>query len=124
MSFLRRFFSKQNERPEVEERERVEERMQSTLKEQYQHDVEEDVSSIESILEGKEDKPEESTVLPAPDYDEHDATVDDVLADLEMESFSEKNTVEHASVEDIGNHLESAIVVGDVPDEVSFEAEE
>ncbi len=41
-----------------------------------------------------------------------------------MESFSEKNTVEHASVEDIGNHLESAIVVGDVPDEVSFEAEE
>ena len=98
--------------------------MQSTLKEQYQHDIEEDVSSIESILEGKEDKPEESTVLPAPDYDEHDATVDDVLADLEMESFSEKNTVEHASVEDIGNHLESAIVVGDVPDEVSFEAEE
>ena len=29
-----------------------------------------------------------------------------------MENFSEKNTVEHASVEDIGNHLESATVVG------------
>jgi len=39
MGFLRRFFSKQDERPNVEERERVEERMQSTLKEQYQHDI-------------------------------------------------------------------------------------
>ncbi len=124
MGFFRRFFSKQNERPEAEERERVEERMQSTLKEQYHHDIEEDVSSIESILEGKEDKPEELTVLPAPDYDEHDAKVDDVLAEVEMESFSEKNTVEHASIEDIGNHLESAIVIGDVPKEVSFEVEE
>ena len=47
-------------------------------------------------------------------------TFDDVLVESEMES-SEKNTVEHASVEDIGNHLESATVVGDVSSEVSFE---
>jgi len=124
MGFFRRFFSQQDKRPEVEEKERVEERIQSALKEQYRHDVVENVSAIESILEDKEDEPAESIALPAPDYDEHDATVDDVLADLEMESFSEKNTVEHTSVEDIGNHLESAIVVGDVPDEVSFEPDE
>jgi len=124
MGFFRRFFSQQDKRPEVEQKERVEERIQSALKEQYRHDVVENVSAIESILEDKEDEPAESIALPAPDYDEHDATVDDVLAELEMESFSEKNTVEHTSVEDIGNHLESAIVVGDVPDEVSFEADE
>jgi len=124
MGFFRRFFSQQDKRPEVEQKERVEERIQSALKEQYRHDVVENVSAIESILEDKEDEPAESIALPAPDYDEHDATVDDVLADLEMESFSEKNTVEHTSVEDIGNHLESAIVVGDVPDEVSFEPDE
>ena len=124
MGFFRRFFSQQDKRPEVEQKERVEERIQSALKEQYRHDVVENVSAIESILEDKEDEPAESIALPAPDYDEHDATVDDVLADLEMESFSEKNTVEHTSVEDIGNHLESAIVVGDVPDEVSFEVDE
>ena len=124
MGFFRRFFSQQDKRPEVEEKERVEERVQSALKEQYRHDVVENVSAIESILEDKEDEPAESIALPAPDYDEHDATVDDVLAELEMESFSEKNTVEHTSVEDIGNHLESAIVVGDVPDEISFEPDE
>ena len=122
MGFLRRFFSKQKESTEVNESEVTEEKIQSKLKEQYRRDIGEDVSSIESILGDEEDKPEEVNVLPAPDYDEHDAIADDVLLDSDMESYTEKNTVEHTSIEELGNHLESATVLGDVSTEVSFDS--
>lgn len=122
MGFLRRFFSKQKESTEVNESEVTEEKIQSKLKEQYRRDIVEDVSSIESILGDEEDKPEEVNVLPAPDYDEHDAIADDVLLDSDMESYTEKNTVEHTSIEELGNHLESATVLGDVSTEVSFDS--
>ena len=79
----------------------AEQNIQSQLKAQYHRDIDQDVSSLESILDDTEDQPEESVVLPAPDYDEPNVTVDDVLVESEMESFSEKNTVEHASVEDM-----------------------
>ena len=124
MGFLRRFFSKQKESTEVNESEVTEEKIQSKLKEQYRRDIVEDVSSIESILGDEEDKPEEVNVLPAPDYDEHDAIADDVLLDSDMESYTEKNTVEHTSIEELGNHLESATVLGDVSTEVSFDSPE
>ena len=124
MGFLRRFFSKQKESTEVNESEVTEEKIQSKLKEQYRRDIGEDVSSIESILGDEEDKPEEVNVLPAPDYDEHDAIADDVLLDSDMESYTEKNTVEHTSIEELGNHLESATVLGDVSTEVSFDSPE
>ena len=124
MGFLRRFFSKQKESTEVNESEVIEEKIQSKLKEQYRRDIGEDVSSIESILGDEEDKPEEVNVLPAPDYDEHDAIADDVLLDSDMESYTEKNTVEHTSIEELGNHLESATVLGDVSTEVSFDSPE
>jgi hypothetical protein len=121
MGFFKRFFGKQRDESSDEANNAAEQNMQSQLKAQYHRDIDEDVSSLESILDDSEDQPEESVVLPAPDYDEPNVTVDDVLVESEMESFSEKNTVEHASVEDIGNHLESATVVGDVSSEVSFE---
>ena len=98
--------------------------MLSTLQDQYQRDIEEDVSSIQSILGDEEDQPEPLVALPAPDYDEHDASVDDVLKDSEMGNFSEKNVVEHSSVKELGNHLESAPVMGDLPSEVSFDSKE
>lgn len=124
MGFLRRFFSKQKESTEVNESQVTEEKIQSKLKEQYRRDIGEDVSSIESILGDEEDKPDEVNVLPAPDYDEHDAIADDVLLDSDMESYTEKNTVEHTSIEELGNHLESATVLGDVSTEVSFDSPE
>lgn len=124
MGFLRRFFSKQKESTEVNESQVTEEKIQSKLKEHYRRDIVEDVSSIESILGDEEDKPDEVNVLPAPDYDEHDAIADDVLLDSDMESYTEKNTVEHTSIEELGNHLESATVLGDVSTEVSFDSPE
>ena len=114
-------FGKQKDESSDEANNAAEQNMQSHLKAQYHRDIDQDVSSLESILDDSEDQLEEPVVLPAPDYDEPNVTVDDVLVESEMESFSEKNTVEHASVEDIGNHLESATVVGDVSSEVSFE---
>jgi len=124
MGFLRRFFSKRKESTEVDVSEVTEEKIQSKLKEQYRRDIGEDVLSIESILDDEEDKPEEVNVLPAPDYDEHDAIADDVLLDSDMGSYSEKNIVEHASIEELGNHLESATILGDVSTEVSFDSSE
>ena len=121
MGFFKRFFGKQRDESSDEANTAAEQNIQSQLKAQYHRDIDEDVSSLESILDDSEDQPEESVVLPAPDYDEPNVTVDDVFVESEMESFSEKNTIEHASVEDMGNHLESATVVGDVSSEVSFE---
>ena len=121
MGFFKRFFGKKKDELSDEVNNATEQNIQSQLKVQYHRNIDEDVSTLESILDDSDDQPEESVVLPAPDYDESNVTVDDVLAESEMESFSEKNTVEHASVEDIGNHLESATVVGDVSSEVSFE---
>jgi len=121
MGFFKRFFGKQSNELSEEANNAAEQSIQSQLKAQYHRDIDENVSSLESILDDSEDQPEKSVVLPAPDYDEPNVTVDDVLVESEMENFSEKNTVEHASVEDIGNHLDSAKVVGDVSSEVSFE---
>ena len=121
MGFFKRFFSKQKDESSNKVNSAAEQNIQSQLKEQYRRDIDEDVSSLESILDDKEEKPAESVPLPAPDYDEPNVTVDDVFVESEMESYSDKNTVEHVSVEDIGNHLESAKVVGDVSTEVSFD---
>ena len=86
-------------------------------------DIDEDVSSIESILADDEDQLEPATIQPAPDYDRHDASVDDVLADDEMEDFSGRNVIEHTSIEELGNHLENAGIMGDVSTEVSFDSD-
>ncbi len=123
MGFIRRFFTKRNSSAEPEE-DSTEDNMLSKLKEQYQRDIEEDVSTIESILEDDEEELEDLEILPAPDYDEHDATVDDVLIDSEMGNYSEKNVVEHSSIEELGNHLDSATIIGDVSTEVSFDPPE
>ncbi len=123
MGFFRRFFTKQASNTESDE-DSTEDNILSKLEEQYQRDVEEDVSAIESILEADEEQLDDLTVLPAPDYDEHDATIDDVLIDSEMENYSEKNVVEHSSIEELGNHLDSAAIIGDVSTEVSFDSPE
>ena len=89
MGFFKRFFSKRkSELESVEEKE--EDPMFSVLQEQYERDIDEDVSSIESILADDDEELEPATIQPAPDYDRHDASVDDVLDDDEMEDFSDK----------------------------------
>ena len=123
MGFFKRLFSKRkSERESAEEKE--EDPMFSVLQEQYERDIDEDVSSIESILADDDEELEPAPIQPAPDYDRHDASVDDVLDDDEMEDFSERNVIEHTSIEELGNHLENAGIMGDVSTEVSFDSDE
>ena len=124
MGFFNRFFQKRSNDTQVNQVEDEIDPMLATLKDQYDRDIEQDVTAIESILESDEEQPEEMAVQPAPDYDENDAIPDDVLSEDEMVSFSEKNVVEHDSIEEIGNHLESATIEGDVSKEVTFDGDE
>tara|TARA_B100001093_G_scaffold508367_1_gene570422 strand:- start:7409 stop:7786 length:378 start_codon:yes stop_codon:yes gene_type:complete len=58
----------------------------------------------------------------ASDYDAGDVEMMDLLSEEEeYEDHSEMNVVEHLSVEEIGSHLESVTVEGDLPEEVKFE---
>ena len=123
MGFFRRFFSKGGQNVEAKEDSEKEDNMLPVLEKQYKRDIEEDVSTIESILEDEEETVVTQIPIPAPDYDEHDASVDDILSDSEMESYTEKNVIEHNSVDGLGNHLESASIIGDLPTEVSFDSE-
>ena len=122
MGFFRRFFTKKNQDVETEASfEESEEEILEVLKKQYVVDVEENVESIESILDEDEEEILPGNVQPAPDYDQSNAALEDVLVDEEMESFSEKNVVTHDSIEQIGDHLNTAKIIGDLPEEVSFD---
>ena len=122
MGFFRRFFTKKNLDIETEASfEESEEEILEILKKQYVVDVGENVESIESILDEDEEKILPSSVQPAPDYDQSNAALDDVLVDEEMENFSEKNVVIHDSIEEMGDHLNTARIIGDLPEEVSFD---
>ena len=122
MGFFRRFFTKKNQDVETEASfEESEEEILEVLKKQYVVDVEENVESIESILDGDEEEILPGDVQPAPDYDQSNAALEDVLVDEEMENFSEKNVITHDSIEEIGEHLNTAKIIGDLPKEVSFD---
>ena len=124
MGFFRRLFSRKSPILSIEEEEVESESILDTLKEQYEQNIEEHVSLLEATLESEDEDPESLDVEPAPDYDDHDALPDDVLAEEEMKNYSDKNVVEHTSIEELGNHLESAGIIGDVSTEVSFESTE
>ena len=122
MGFFRRFFKKESQNAKTEPSfEESEEEILEVLKKQYDVDVEENVESIESILEGEEDIIVPGDVQPAPDYDESNAALEDVLEDEEMENFSDKNVVTHETIDEMGDHLNSARIIGDLPEEVSFD---
>ena len=58
---------------------------------------------------------------PAPAYDAGEVEVMDLLsADEQPQDHSELNTIEHQSVEEMGDHLVSATFVGDLPEEIEF----
>ena len=122
MGFFRRFFFKGGQNVDSKEDSEKEDNMLPVLEKQYKRDIEEDVSTIASILENEEEAAVTQIPIPVPDYDEHDASVDDILSDSEMESYTEKNVIEHNSVDELGNHLESASIIGDLPTEVSFDS--
>ena len=124
MGFFRRLFSRKSPILSIEEEEVESESILDTLKEQYEQNIEEHVSLLEATLESEDEDPESLDVEPAPDYDDHDALPDDVLVEEEMKNYSDKNVVEHTSIEELGNHLESAGIIGDVSTEVSFESTE
>ena len=122
MGFFRRFFSKGSQVVTSElSFEESEEEILEELKKQYVVDIEEKVDFIESILDGEEEVIVPSEVQPAPDYDQSNAALEDVLEDEEMENFSEKNVVTHETIEEMGDHLNSARIIGDLPEEVSFD---
>ena len=122
MGFFRRFFPKKNEDKATDVSfEESEEEILEVLKKQYVVDVGEEVETIESILDDEEENMLPGEIHPAPDYDESDASIEDVLEDEEMESFSEKNVVTHDSIEELGDHLNAARIIGDLPEEISFD---
>ena len=122
MWFFRRFFTKKNEDKATEVSfEESEEEILEVLKKQYVVDVGEEVETIESILDDEEENMLPADIHPAPDYDESDASIEDVLEEEEMESFSEKNVVTHDSIEELGDHLNAARIIGDLPEEISFD---
>ena len=122
MGFFRRFFTKKNEDKATDVGfEESEEEILEVLKKQYVVDVGEKVETIESILDDEEEKMLPVDIHPAPDYDESDASIEDVLKDEEMESYSEKNVVTHDSIEELGDHLNAVRIIGDLPEEISFD---
>ena len=122
MRFFRRLFSKKNQSNEAEATfEESEEAILEVLKKQYVVDLEENVESIGTILEDKNEDQPRGDIQPAPDYDESTAEPEDILKEDEMENFSEKNVVTHDSIEEMGNHLTTARIIGDLPEEVTFD---
>lgn len=122
MGFFRRFFTKKSQEAETEVSfEESEEEILEVLKKQYVVDVGENVESIESILDEEEEEVHQTLAQPAPDYDQSEAALEDVLVDEEMENFSEKNVIIHDSIEEMGDHLNTAKIIGDLPEEVSFD---
>ena len=122
MGFFRRLFTRKNQDIQTETTfEESEEEILETLKKQYAVDVGENVGSIESILGEDEEEILPGHVQPAPDYDQSNAALEDVLVDEAMENFSEKNVIIHDSIEEMGDHLNTARIIGDLPEEVSFD---
>ena len=56
-----------------------------------------------------------------PDYDVGAVEAEDLLVEEETESdHSLLNIIEHESVEEMGDHLESVTILGDLPEEVEL----
>jgi hypothetical protein len=56
-----------------------------------------------------------------PDYDVGAVEAEDLLVEEETESdHSLLNIIEHESVEEMGDHLESVTILGDLPEEIEL----
>ena len=94
------------------------EKMAEEFVQRQQSVIDDAMSELESKVQNAKG---EATPTAAPDYDAGDVEVTDLLStDEQIRDHSEMNVVEHLSVEEIGDHLESATVVGDLPEEIQF----
>ena len=118
---LKKVFSSKSEESEVEVEE-FHDPHQKKLTEDYvqrqQSVIDDAMNELESNVQ-KVKRETEPTAAPA--YDAGEVEVMDLLyADEQPQDHSELNTIEHQSVEKMGDHLESATIVGDLPEEVEF----
>ncbi len=124
MGFLNRlkkvFSSKQEEvEPEaVEFHDPHEERLTEAFVQRQQSVIDDAMNELESNVEKVKGEPIPTA---APAYDTGEVEVLDLLSvDEKPEDYSDLNIVEHQSVEEMGDHLESATLVGDLPEEIEF----
>lgn len=125
MGFVNRFKNLFSTKPEQVEEQPVEfhdphqEKMAEAFVERQQSVIDDAMNELESSNEKPKSEPAPTS---ASDYDAGDVEMMDLLSEEELsEDHSEVNVVEHLSVEQIGSHLESATVEGDLPEEVIFE---
>jgi hypothetical protein len=118
---LKKVFSFKHEEVESEETEfhdPHEERLTEAFVQRQQSVIDDAMDELESNVEKVKGEP---TPTAAPAYDAGDVELSDLLsADEQLQDYSELNTVEHDSVEEMGDHLESATLVGDLPEEIEF----
>ena len=94
------------------------EKMTEDFIQRQQHVIDDAMNQLES-----DDEKAKSEPIPTPSshYDAGEVEVTELLSENEdTEDHSEMNVVEHLSVDEIGDHLESATVEGDLPEEVNF----
>ncbi|MDG1555031.1 MAG: hypothetical protein P8R00_02165 [Candidatus Poseidoniaceae archaeon] len=103
---------------ETEYRDPLEEQMREEHASRQQSVIDEAMAELEG--ENQKPKPEHVSDSP-PDYDVGVVEAEDLLAEEETESdHSLLNIIEHESVEEMGDHLESVTILGDLPEEVEL----
>ena len=94
-------------------------KMAEAFVERQQGVIDEAMNELESNDEKIKSEPDPT---PASDYDAGDVEMQELLSgDVKSEDHSEINVIEHFSLEEIGDHLASATIEGDLPEEVNFE---
>ena len=118
---LKKVFSSKQEGVEVEEvefRDPHHERLTEDFVQRQQSVIDDAMNELESKVEKVKAEPIPTA---APAYDAGEVELSDLLsADEQLQDYSELNTVDHQSVEEMGDHLESATLVGDLPEEIEF----
>ena len=124
MGFLDRFKqafgakAENTEPAELEYRDPLEPQMSKDHAARQQSVIDEAMSELEG--ENQLLKPEQVSDSP-PDYDVGEVELEDLFTEEETESdHSLLNIIEHESVEEMGDHLESVQIVGDLPEEVEL----
>ena len=124
MGFLDRLKQAFGSKPETSEsnkteyRDPLEEQMRKEHASRQQSVIDEAMAELEG--ENQKPKPEHVSDSP-PDYDVGVVEAEDLLEVEEIESdHSLLNIIEHESVEEMGDHLESVTILGDLPEEVEL----
>lgn len=124
MGFINRIkkaFSSKSEEEEVGEEEfhdPYQEAMAEAFVERQQSVIDDAMNELESSVQKAK-----SEIAPkaASEYDVGEVEVLELLSEEEdREDHSEMNVIEHLSVEEIGGHLDSARIEGDLPKEIKF----